>query len=159
MNTDYTKGWGQDAIPVQGPGAGFAADRPPTQVFRAYPAFFVPAFHFSNPAKGQARVVGMASTPKTSAELESRLVEAERLLAQAEAQDAAENVSNAYGYYIDEFVRDDTADLFSTTGAKELSYIGLYTGRERIRKSCSRAMETLAVAASSWRFTRRRSLS
>jgi uncharacterized protein (TIGR02246 family) len=79
--------------------------------------------------------VGGADAPRTAAELESRLVDAERLLAQAEAYDSAENVSNAYGYYIDEFVWDDTADLFSTTGSKELSYIGLYTGRERIRKS------------------------
>ncbi len=136
MTTDYTKGWAQDAIPVQGPVAGFAADREPTQVFRSYPAFHVPPFHFANPAKAQRAQRGWRGCAHgLQAELESRLVDAERLLAQAEAYDGAENVSNAYGYYIDEFVWDDTAELFSTTGAKELSYIGLYTGRERIRKS------------------------
>jgi hypothetical protein len=57
------------------------------------------------------------------------------LLARAEAFDGAENVSNAYGYYIDEFDWDGTADLFSVDGWKELSYIGTYIGRERVRGS------------------------
>ena len=57
------------------------------------------------------------------------------LLARAEAFDGAENISNAYGYYIDEFDWDGTADLFSTDGWKELSYIGTYIGRERVRGS------------------------
>src|SRR5690606_1707440 len=50
--------------------------------------------------------------------------DAATLVAQAEAFDGSENVSNAYGYYIDEFDWDGTADLFSTDGWKELSYIG-----------------------------------
>ncbi len=57
------------------------------------------------------------------------------LLARAEAFDGAENVSNAYGYYIDEFDWNGTADLFSVDGWKELSYIGTYVGRERVRGS------------------------
>lgn len=57
------------------------------------------------------------------------------ILARAAAFDGAENISNAYGYYIDEFRWDDTADLFSTDGWKELSYIGTYVGRERVRGS------------------------
>ncbi len=61
--------------------------------------------------------------------------DAATLLAQAEAFDGSENVSNAYGYYIDEFDWDGTADLFSTDGWKELSYIGTYIGRERVRGS------------------------
>jgi hypothetical protein len=56
-------------------------------------------------------------------------------LAQALTFDGAENVCNAYGYYIDEFLWDETADLFSTNGWKELSYIGTFIGRERIRQS------------------------
>jgi hypothetical protein len=61
--------------------------------------------------------------------------DAATLLARAEAFDGAENVSNAYGYYIDEFDWDGTADLFSSDGWKELSYIGTYIGRERVRGS------------------------
>ncbi|HWK42206.1 MAG TPA: nuclear transport factor 2 family protein [Croceibacterium sp.] len=61
--------------------------------------------------------------------------DAATLLARAEAFDGAENVSNAYGYYIDEFEWNGTADLFSIDGWKELSYIGTYVGRERVRGS------------------------
>jgi hypothetical protein len=51
------------------------------------------------------------------------------------ARDGAENVANAYGYYIDEFMWDEMADIFAINGWKELSYIGSYVGRERIRQS------------------------
>jgi len=61
--------------------------------------------------------------------------DAATLLAGAEAFDGAENISNAYGYYIDEFEWNGTADLFSIDGWKELSYIGTYIGREEVRGS------------------------
>ncbi|AKH42141.1 ketosteroid isomerase-like protein [Altererythrobacter atlanticus] len=53
-------------------------------------------------------------------------------LAMAEAFDGAENVSNAYGYYIDQFAWRDTAALFSRDGWKELSYIGTFIGKDRV---------------------------
>ncbi len=53
-------------------------------------------------------------------------------LAAAEAFDGAENVSNAYGYYIDQFAWRDTAALFARDGWKELSYIGTFIGRDRV---------------------------
>ena len=56
-------------------------------------------------------------------------------LAHAEAFDAAENVSNAYGYYIDQFAWALTAELFARAGWKELSYIGTFIGRDRVRDS------------------------
>jgi hypothetical protein len=68
-------------------------------------------------------------------ELLTRVGELERKLRRAEAYDGAENVSNAYGYYIDEFKWDDTAELFARDGWKELSYIGTYVGREHVRQS------------------------
>lgn len=56
-------------------------------------------------------------------------------LAMAEAFDGAENVSDAYGYYIDQFAWRNTADLFSREGWKELSYIGTFIGHDRVRDS------------------------
>ena len=53
----------------------------------------------------------------------------------AEAFDGAENVSNAYGYYIDQFAWRETAALFAADGWKELSYIGTFVGRDRILQS------------------------
>jgi hypothetical protein len=147
MKTDYAKGWARDAQPAQGPNKEFPADRPPTQKFSIYPAFFVPKIQFENPGAATggtrvARTAGAASAAASAsapahadAQLVSRLAEAERQLAVAEAFSAAENVSDAYGYYIDEFIWNDCSDLFSVGGRKELSYIGTYIGRERIRKS------------------------
>jgi hypothetical protein len=53
----------------------------------------------------------------------------------AEAFDGAENVSNAYGYYIDQFAWANTAALFASDGWKELSYIGTFVGRDQILQS------------------------
>jgi len=61
--------------------------------------------------------------------------EAELLIERAVGYDASENISSAYGYYIDDFLWDETADLFAVDGWKELSYVGTYVGRERIRQS------------------------
>lgn len=58
-----------------------------------------------------------------------------RRIAVARSHDGAENVANAYGYYIDESRWTDTAELFASDGWKELSYIGTYIGRDRIRES------------------------
>jgi hypothetical protein len=59
----------------------------------------------------------------------------ERSIERSKAYHASENLASAYGYYIDEFAWDETADIFSRDGWKELSYVGTYVGRERIRQS------------------------
>src|SRR4029453_9585053 len=59
----------------------------------------------------------------------------ERSVERSMAYHAAENLATAYGYYIDAFAWDETANIFSRDGWKELSYVGTYVGRERIRQS------------------------
>lgn len=56
-------------------------------------------------------------------------------LDRAEAFDGAANVSNAYGYYIDQFDWPATAAVFSRDGWKELSYIGTFIGKDRVLAS------------------------
>ena len=135
MKTDYAKGWALDARPALGPSKEFPADRPPTQKFSAYPAFFVPKIQFANPGVAGPVAAKKPSLPESDAATAARLAEVERQAAVAEVFSAAENVSDAYGYYIDEFIWNDCSDLFAVNGRKELSYIGTYVGRERIRKS------------------------
>jgi hypothetical protein len=72
---------------------------------------------------------------KTAAALASQLAATERAVERSKAYHAAENLAAAYGYYIDEFAWDETADLFSRDGWKELSYVGTYVGRDRVRQS------------------------
>jgi len=136
MRTDYEKG-PQFSLPLDGPSTTLAPDRAPTQKYQAHPVVLQPPFHYANPVTGKptARPAGAASSSSSSTPLDARLAAAERALDVALARVGAENVADAYGYYIDDFAWDNTADLFSVEGWKELSYIGAYVGRERVRAS------------------------
>lgn len=134
MAADYILGWAKDAKAPAGPSADFPPDLTPTQTVRAYPdAITVPDFSFADPGA----VAAAEDSPEAdgSADIETLLADAETQLQVAVAYDGSENVCNAYGYYIDEFQWDATANLFSADGWKELSYVGAYVGREPVRAS------------------------
>jgi hypothetical protein len=154
--TDYDKGWAKDGRPAPGPSTQFPPDQPPTNAYATYPTFCIPPFHYGNPVTSRPTQYPEAnakepvkSSPKAQRpaegprppiaqsleELQAKADETERLLKVAVAYDAAENLVSAYGYYIDDFMWDETADLFARDGWKELSYVGTYVGRERIRQS------------------------
>ncbi len=153
--TDYDKGWAKDAQPAPGPSKDFPPDRPPTEVYRAFPGFHIPRFHFPNPVTGiptqypegarrRSRQDGSLSAgsgippARTAAELSGRIGDTERLTRIAVAYDAAENLASAYGYYLDEFMWDETADLFSRDGKRRFASISNEAGRENIRESLKR---------------------
>jgi len=124
MRCDFTKGWAVP-LPAQQPVEGGAhPDAPSSLAEAAYPD--APAPH--------ADIAPRLAPPATIAK-SSSADDLARKLRMAEVFDAAENICDAYGYYIDEFRWNDTADLFSQNGWKELSYIGTYIGRERVRQS------------------------
>ncbi len=154
--TDYDKGWAKNARPAPGPNKDFLADRPPTEMYEAFPKFHIAPFHFVNPVTGLPPQYpgGMAATGnllgyrssgtapgnraaavRSSADLAKGIAETERLLRVAVAYDAAENLASAYGYYLDEFRWDETADLFVRDGRRDLASIGVEVGRENIRKA------------------------
>jgi hypothetical protein len=148
---DAEKGWAKDAQPAPGPSREFPPDRPPSETYAIYPRFHIAPFHFDHPVTGRppqypqkpdsglaARGSGLAIADKpvkTAAALASLIASTERSIERSKAYHASENLATAYGYYIDEFAWDETADIFSRDGWKELSYVGTYVGRERIRQS------------------------
>jgi len=148
--TDYQQGWAKSALPSAPFGrAGRAV--PAAQAALQYPNVAFPALSFANPVTGAAATYpadlkilpvpagkSAATVPAATGEAAARLEDVERLLAVASAYDGAENVSNAYGYYIDEFLWRPLGDLFSKRGWKELSYVGTYAGRERVFQSLAR---------------------
>lgn len=119
MIVDSAAGWAKSAKAAPGPSKEFPPDRPPSAAYEIYPKFAVAPFHFDNPVTGKppqypAGVVS-AERPATAApqvprgpairnaaDLEARVAQAERAVAAAEAWDAAENLLDAYGYYMDE---------------------------------------------------------
>lgn len=128
--TDYASGWGEVALPAPEPHDGYPTDAPSSAMSRPYPALDLSGFSFDERVARARRAAVSESESGAAA-----LTELTRKLRMLNAYDGAENVSNAYGYYIDEFLWDNMADVFSTDGWKELSYIGIYDGRERVRQS------------------------
>lgn len=51
--TDYDKGWMNSAVPMEGQSALFPPDEPPTEVYRAFPAAYIPPFSFRHPVTGK----------------------------------------------------------------------------------------------------------
>ncbi len=154
--TDYDKGWAKDAEPAPGPNKDFPADRPPTEMYKIFPKLYIPPFHFTNPVTGRAPQYPKGLEPagnlnsakpaaaavpafRTFSELTRGIADAEDLLKRVVAYDAAENIASAYGYYLDEFMWDETADLFTKDARRDLSSIGADdTGRDSIRESLKR---------------------
>lgn len=154
--TDYDKGWARQAAASPGPSPDFPPDRLPEDTYKSYPDFQIPPFHFANPATGLpprypdgTAAAGSRTISKSAAntsinilpaaatvdELANRTAETERRLKIAAAYSAAENLAGAYGYYLDEFRWDETADLFARDAKRDLSSIGVEIGRENIRRS------------------------
>ena len=151
---DAEQGWGKDAQPAPAPSTEFPPDRPPTERYEIFPRFHIAPLHYDHPVTGRppqypagtnvatrprpAAPVPAAASPTSAARLTSLLSATELSVARSQAYHAAENLATAYGFYIDEFKWDDAAALFSRDGWKELSYVGTYVGRERVRESMKR---------------------
>lgn len=50
---DYSLGWAEGAIPMEGPSREFPPDRPPTEVYESLPGVHVPRYHFRHPVTGR----------------------------------------------------------------------------------------------------------
>ena len=125
MIVDAKAGWAKSAKAAPGPSKNFPPDRPPTSSYEIYPKFAVAPFHFENPVTGKppqypegvlsvtrpANAAPPVNEPEIhrAVDLEARLAEVERRLTASEAYDAAENLTSAYGYYLDESPGDVTS--------------------------------------------------
>jgi hypothetical protein len=54
--TDYDKPYQNGAIPMEGASALFPPDRPPTEVYRSFPAAYIPPFSYKHPVTGKPLV-------------------------------------------------------------------------------------------------------
>lgn len=149
MKTGYAQGWAKSQVADPAPASAHAPDRKAI-ASDAMSAGAVPVFFASNPSTGKpvtlpagTRVVGherllpapaarQAAPP--SANLEARIAEAERKLAVSKAWDGAENMSSAYGDYLDDLDFAGLSKLFARKGHKEIPFSGFYVGRESIAK-------------------------
>jgi len=70
--------------------------------------------------------------PAPAAAPPSDVVDLRRRLARSAAFDCVENVSSAYGFYLDDFQWADLAAIFAEKGNKQSPFAGYYIGRDRI---------------------------
>ncbi|MEJ0035873.1 MAG: nuclear transport factor 2 family protein [Gammaproteobacteria bacterium] len=117
MNTDYFKGWGSEGVVRN---------------------VSLPPMLGVTTDRGGAR----AATSTDAAQL----AEARRRLTRSMAYDGTENVSAAYGYYIDDFQWPNMGAIFAAGGSKQSPFAGYYIGRERISKAATAMYGTTAPA-------------
>jgi len=123
MKADYRTGWGSD-LGVEGGAPGMPAFLAPHPVTgRAVQAIGRPML-FEKPLTGAIASEADAGVPDF-ADLRRRLL-------RSIAYDATENVSAAYGYYLDDFQWTELSSLFAEKGNKQSPFAGYYMGRDRI---------------------------
>jgi hypothetical protein len=147
MKTDYAQGWAKSQVVDPPPAKEHAPDRQvlasDVMTSGAIPVFFQPNPVTGKPVSlpsgaktvGHERLLSAPATPKSavpSGDLESRIKEAERRLAVSKAWDGAENMSTAYGDYLDDLDYGGLGKLFAVKGHKEVPFSGFYVGRQRI---------------------------
>lgn len=92
-------------------------------------------YSFRNEAEAGTPIPPAAGpAPKSRATLASLEQRIDRLL----AEDAARNLQNAYGYYVDRKMWDDVSDLFTSDGVLEVGGVGIYDGPANIRRGLER---------------------
>lgn len=126
----YETGWAKVKpadLAVSPAGKVIKADRPPTEVYKPYPAAYLPRYHYDNP--GRAR----PAAPERNPLADPSLAPWEREVARLEAHHAIENLQGIYGYYFDKNQWGDVADLFTEDATYEVAQRGVYKGKKRIR--------------------------
>lgn len=146
FHADYDRGWGADLSgrPQAAPMPAFLGRHPVTAEAVA--------------PRGQVELVmarpldsGLERTATPAFTLE----QARTALRRSLAYDATENVSSAYGDYLDDFQSDNFSALLATDGFKMSAFAGYYVGRDRVAEAGRRvwgpAPETRAGVSFHWR--------
>jgi hypothetical protein len=113
VRADYPTGWGK---------GGTLAQRG-----------VIPAFIGSQPQGLRVGPAGPAPrSGAASAGIATDLADLRRRLARSSAYEGVENVSSAYGFYIDDFQWKEMAGIFAKRGNKQSPFAGYYMGQDRI---------------------------
>ena len=77
---------------------------------------------------------GQAGTRADLAPAAARLAELEQRKSRVVDESDIKRLQRAYGYYVDEALWDQVADLFAADGTIEIGLDGIYVGKERVRE-------------------------
>src|SRR5690606_11149384 len=136
------QGWGKSRLVDPVPGGANAPDAPQTEADVAAPGLAMLAFPAMHPvtgemieAAGDAKTVASTDLTGPIAPGESEAVtieEAARRLARSAAYDGIENISAAYGFYVDDSDAAGWAGVMAENGFKQTPFQGYHIGRERL---------------------------
>jgi hypothetical protein len=133
MRADYFTGWGNNGVLKQ-------ANTSLPAFISVNPATHRPVNTKGLKVLGTSPLTGDVAASKTAVantSMTDRLIAARRKLTRSMAYDGTENVSSAYGYYIDDFQWPQMGAIFAEKGNKQSPFAGYYMGRERITKAAT----------------------
>ena len=115
---DVVQGWSQGSKPAPGRSDSFPPDRGPSESYRPFPAFFVPAFHYANPVSGRPvfeRVAAQAGADAASEHADANSVqELQARVRDLESREEIREVMHDYGRLLDARDFDAFARLWAT---------------------------------------------
>jgi len=137
MWADYDLGWVAGPLPMDGPSTTNPPDRPPTEVYASLPtAHFVP-YHYTHPVR-EGRPLLPIAVPQgmtgRAGEVAAALAAVEARALRLADQSAVEKLQRTYGYFVDQGLWNEVADLFAPEGSLEIGGRGVFLGRERARE-------------------------
>jgi hypothetical protein len=145
MVTPYESGWGKASLPASRFSPTLAPDVVSETTPSTYDHAFVAPFHYAHPVRG----TGAQAEPSlphadmsephadllNSGDLQGRIAELTRQLANIEDRASIENIQTAYGYYLATLLWDELAALFAPDGTIEIAQRGIYAGRPAVRRN------------------------
>lgn len=147
FRADYDRGWGNDLSqhPSPAPVPGFLGRNPVSSLI-VEPVGDVREVAERPIVAGRASAAAMGPSTLSGAQVALR---------RSLAYDATENVSSAYGFYLDDFQSDNFSALLATDGFKMSAFAGYYVGRDRVAEAGRRvwgpAPETRSGISFHWR--------
>ena len=154
MSTDYYQGWGKSRLSMAAPPPAFAPDRP-TPDADIMTDGTVPVFFQNHPVTGKPVVlpkgtkvlaaspltsvpaVAAAAVPQSPVDPDKAFAEARRKLALSTAWDGVDNITHAFGNYIDDFTWKEESQLYAADGWRGKYLVGFYAGPQHI-EDCER---------------------
>ncbi|HWL62523.1 MAG TPA: nuclear transport factor 2 family protein [Steroidobacteraceae bacterium] len=142
MKTDIFLGWGKSRIVEPAPGGANAPDAGVPRADMTPAGLAMPAFLGVHPVTGRAVKAAGSLKLVAAQDLTGRvnsgrpagidLAEARRRLARSTAYDGVENISAAYGFFVDDMNTLGWASTMAKNGFKETPFQGYHIGRDRL---------------------------
>ncbi|MEY4761854.1 MAG: hypothetical protein RLZZ200_1710 [Pseudomonadota bacterium] len=120
----------------------FPPDAPPAVPYKAFPATFIPPYHYAGEAtpaalQSRAPLKSVKRADDALGQLEALADARELQLGRVRSSRAIENLQAMYGYYIDKGQWKQAAALFSRDGSYEFGQGGVYVGNASIERGLS----------------------